>query len=180
MFLVSAQAAEVTSINSIISQYKEDVLVNNMSETKAFVNLVNSIKEQGITTAELLEYVKNNSSEDEYENFSMAMDFGTESIVGLEDLNTSDLELIVSQTLSFTSATGASFQSCEGNTFVGVALVLGGVIMAIRAIDTYAEYEDSGSLLRRRDGELLDEAQRYTVLSVVGIAAGAAIGGSCN
>lgn len=175
---VNAQAA--TNLNTIISQYKEDVMVHNIAQEEAFVNLVTDIKAQGITTSELLEYVEANSTADEFHNFQTAMSFGAQSLNSLEELNTNDLDLIVTQTLSYTSATGASFRSCAGTSFVGVALLLGGVIMAVQAIDTFQEYEDSDGLFTGKDEELLDEAQRYTVLSVVGLAAGAAVTSSCN
>lgn len=183
--LLLGQTAFATSpharLSDSIANFKEAVYVNGQEQKDAFKQLIQDIRSQNITKKELLAFVKANSTTDEYSSFEMAIEVGASEIQNLEELSASDLEVIGSQVLSMTAATGSSYRACEGEIFLGSLLLIGAVILAIEAIEDHTRYVDSThGFYSRPDYRARDEAIINGTFAAFGAAAGLGLMSSCN
>lgn len=183
--LLLGQTAFATSpharLSDSIANFKEAVYVNGQEQKDAFKQLIQDIRSQNITKKELLTFVKANSTADEYSSFEMAIEVGASEIQNLEELSASDLEVIGSQVLNMTAATGSSYRACEGEIFLGSLLLIGAVILAIEAIEDHTRYVDSThGFYSRPDYRARDEAIINGTFAAFGAAAGLGLMSSCN
>lgn len=183
--LLLGQTAFATSpharLSDSIANFKEAVYVNGQEQKDAFKQLIQDIRSQNITKKELLTFVKANSTADEYSSFEMAIEVGASEIQNLEELSASDLEVIGSQVLNMTAATGSSYRACEGEAFLGGLLLIGAVILAIEAIEDHTRYVDSTrGFYSYPDYRARDEAIINGTFAAFGAAAGLGLMSSCN
>lgn len=169
-----------TGISSIVADYQEAVFVNNGNEKEALNKMVQSLKSQDIQVADLMDYVKNNATAQEYASFEEAILLGSEEISASGKVDSAELQAITTDALQLVGATGSSYRSCTGEAFFGTIAFITGAVFAFKAIETYAEYQNSDGVFSGRDERLRDEATEYIIISALATATGAAITSVCE
>lgn len=184
IFLASAfnplMAANTNLLQQSISEYKEAVYVRNVDPALALTEFYAKARENGINTADLLDYAKENSTQEDYETIVEMTLFAKSEVNALDSINQADLEFIFSRMMSASSAQGAHYRGCEGNAVLGVMLIVGAVVLAKEAMEKMDAYRDSEDFFGNHDESHKDEAILYGMFAGFTGIAGIGIAGSCN
>lgn len=183
VFVTTAHAA-VNPVSQAIRDYRVNVQVRNMDAKSSMDKLALDLIESGATKEDLITYVKENSSEEEFKNFVAIVEAGAMELDNLGSVSQNDFRYVMSTALSASSIeTGANYAGCGAVVGLGVVAIVAGVVLGVMALEANGNFDRNSSDIdfdvNNRDEE---RAQELGIAAGVSGAVGIAMvagGASC-
>lgn len=147
-FIFSSMAfgQPVAHVDQIIRDYKIDVRVNGANPDTAMENLTQELLDEGVTKQDLINYIKENSSAEDFAIFMSVVENGQTEIANMGELESQEFEYILSQAFTNSNVqTGANYAGCGAVVGLGVTLIVAGVVLGIMALDANGNIDRDSS-----------------------------------
>ncbi len=183
-FFATTASAAGNPVSQAIRDYKIDMQVRNIGVKASMGKLAKKLLTNGATKEDLISYVRDNSSDKEFENFLAIVNAGSEEIEGLSSVSQNDFRFIMASALSASSQeTGANYAGCGAVVGLGVVAIVAGVVLGVMALEANGNFDRNSSDfdvdVNNRD---VERAQELGIAAGISGAVGITMvagGGSC-
>ena len=183
VFVTTAHAA-TNPVSQSVRDYRINVQVRNLDAKTSMDKLALDLINSGATKEDLISYVKENSSEEEFKSFLTIVSAGSIELENLGNVSQNDFRYVMASALEASSAqTGANYAGCGAVVGLGVVAIVAGVVLGVMALEANGNFDRNSSDfdidVNNRDEERAQELGIAAGISgAVGIAMVAG-GGSC-
>ena len=152
------------SLATMIRDYKVDVRVNNTNPEEALEALVANFQANGVSHAELMEFVRTNLSAEELRNFNAIVEAGKSEMANFDSINAGDFEYILGEAIASSQLnSGANYVGCGIAYGIGVTAIIGGIVLAFFALEMNGTFSSDGLLWGHPKNSERAKELRYSV-----------------